>query len=108
MSIFTSVVCIVNTNNKCRRNVQPTLNDLDHTQQSNPTNDISMSMLNVNHSHELLLDFSNFKKEECIGHGGFGTVNLCSIPPYHDRKFAVKHLNSFNRAEVNTKVEFDS
>ena len=108
MSILISAVCIVNTNNKCSRNVQPTLNDLNHSQQSNPTKEISMSLLNVNQSRELLLDFSNFKKEECIGHGGFGTVNLCSIPPYHDRKFAVKHLNSLNRVEVNTKVELDS
>ena len=45
-------------------------------------------------SLETPLDFTNFKKEKCIGKGSFGTVFLCSLPPDFKRKFALKHLNS--------------
>ena len=48
----------------------------------------------------LSLNFSCFRKEVCIGQGGFGTVNLCSLPSNPNRKFAVKHLTPLEKAEV--------
>ena len=38
------------------------------------------------------LDFSKFKKEECIGKGSFGNVFKCSIPPDLQQKYAVKQI----------------
>ena len=51
------------------------------------------------------LDFNNFIKEECIGRGGCGTVSLCSLPLNNNRKFVVKHLDTFYRIEVIYSIE---
>ena len=56
----------------------------------------------VNNPDENSFDFSTFKVEVCIGRGGFGTVNLCSILSNQDRKFAVKHLDTLENPQVNT------
>ena len=58
------------------------------------SNNMEMSEMPLVNSLEMPLDFSNFKKEKCIGKGSFGTVFLCSLPPDFKRKFALKHLNS--------------
>ena len=60
---------------------------------------VSVFFLRVD-THDQILDFNNFKKEVCIGRGGFGTVNLCSIPPDFNRKFVVKLLDSVPSKEV--------
>ena len=52
------------------------------------------------------IDFRNFKREVCIGHGGFATVNLCSIPPDYDRKFVVKHFDSMLNIKVKHFTSF--
>ena len=57
-------------------------------------------LINKEDTHDQILDFNNFKKEVCIGRGGFGTVNLCSIPPDFNRKFVVKLLDSVPSKEV--------
>ena len=65
----------------------------------------NISFLNPNlMSKDGVLNFNNFKKEKCIGRGGFGTVNICTIAPSHDRKFAVKHLDILPNNEV--KIHF--
>jgi hypothetical protein len=51
---------------------------------------------------EAQLDFSNYKKEKCIGKGSFGTVFLCTLPPdFKTRKFALKHLISSKNEVTN-------
>ena len=68
---------------------------------SNRTPGLKMSpLINKLDTHDQILDFNNFKKEVCIGRGGFGTVNLCSIPPDFNRKFVVKLLDSVPSKEV--------
>ena len=62
--------------------------------------EMCMSETPLVNSLEMPLDFSDFKKEKCIGKGSFGTVFLCSLPPDFKRKFALKHLNSIKN-EVN-------
>ena len=58
---------------------------------SNRTPGLKMSpLINKLDTHDQILDFNNFKKEVCIGRGGFVPVNLCSIPPDFNRKFVVK------------------
>jgi hypothetical protein len=38
------------------------------------------------------VDFRNFKLEDCIGQGNYGTVYKCSLPPSFEKKYAVKHI----------------
>ena len=65
------------------------------------TTSLKMSpLINKLDTHDQILDFNNFKKEVCIGRGGFGKVNLCSLPPDFNRKFVVKLLDSVPTKEV--------
>ena len=61
---------------------------------------IMSPLINKEDTHDQILDFNNFRKEICIGRGGFGKVNLCSLPPDFNRKFVVKLLDSVPSKEV--------
>ena len=73
---------------------------------ANISNRIRLECVNneaANNQNEL--DFNNFIKEECIGRGGCGTVSLCSLPLNNNRKYVVKHLDTFYRIEVINSIE---
>ena len=61
---------------------------------------VKMSLKKRNNSHlfrlkvirHVSIDFRNFKLEDCIGQGNYGTVNKCSLPPSFEKKYAVKHI----------------
>lgn len=47
-------------------------------------------------SRNVSIDFRNFKREEAIGKGSYGTVYKCSLPPCFETKYAVKHIECSN------------
>ena len=63
-------------------------------------NDKNVNAKNGNNSHlfrlkiirHVSVDFRNFKLEDCIGQGNYGTVYKCSLPPSFEKKYAVKHI----------------
>jgi regulatory protein YycI of two-component signal transduction system YycFG len=77
-------------------------NKYSHSNDDDDDDDVNMknSLKNRNNSHlfrlkvirHVSIDFRNFKLEDCIGQGNYGTVYKCSLPPSFEKKYAVKHI----------------
>jgi len=55
-------------------------------------------------SRHVSIDFRNFRIEESIGKGSYGTVYKCSLPPSFEKNYAVKHIECEN---VSLKFRFE-